>query len=198
VVLQQTVRLAREHGVRVGAHPSYPDRQGFGRRAIEMDRSELAACLIYQIGALRGFLDAEGMALSHVKPHGALYGRAARDPEVASAVADAAGVFGVPVMGMAGTVHEEVYVSRGLGFMAEYYVDLDYDDDGGLIITRKHVAYDTDEVCRRLERVISDGVAVSVNGREIPMRADVVCVHSDTPGAAELAAAVREVLDGAA
>jgi UPF0271 protein len=182
----------------VGAHPSYPDRQGFGRRAIEMDRSELAACLIYQIGALRGFLDAEGMALSHVKPHGALYGRAARDPEVASAVADAAGVFGVPVMGMAGTVHEEVYVSRGLGFMAEYYVDLDYDDDGGLIITRKHVAYDTDEVCRRLERVISDGVAVSVNGREIPMRADVVCVHSDTPGAAELAAAVREVLDGAA
>jgi UPF0271 protein len=117
---------------------------------------------------------------------------------VASAVADAAGVFGVPVMGMAGTVHEEVYVSRGLGFMAEYYVDLDYDDDGGLIITRKHVAYDTDEVCRRLERVISDGVAVSVNGREIPMRADVVCVHSDTPGAAELAAAVREVLDGAA
>jgi 5-oxoprolinase (ATP-hydrolysing) subunit A len=198
VVLQETVRLAKSHDVRVGAHPSYPDRQGFGRRAIEMGRSELAACLIYQIGALRGFLDAEGMALSHVKPHGALYGRAAWDREVASAVADAASVFGVPVMGMAGTVHEEVYVERGLEFMAEYYVDLDYDDDGGLIITRKHAAYDADEACRRLERVISDGVAVSVNGRELPMRADVVCVHSDTPGAAELAAAVREVLDGAA
>src|SRR5829696_2177816 len=165
VVLQDTVRLAKSHDVRVGAHPSYPDREGFGRRAIEMGRSELAACLIYQIGALRGFLDAEGMALSHVKPHGALYGRAARDREVASAVADAASVFGVPVMGMAGTVHEEVYVERGLEFMAEYYVDLDYDDDGGLIITRKHAAYDPDEACRRLERVISDGVAVSVNGR---------------------------------
>ena len=96
VVLQETVRLAKQHGVRVGAHPSYPDREGFGRRAIEMGREELAACLIYQIGALRGFLDAEGMELSHVKPHGALYGRAARDRAVADAVADAASVFGVP------------------------------------------------------------------------------------------------------
>ncbi len=198
VVLQRTVRLARSHGVRVGAHPSYPDLQGFGRRAMAMERSELAAALIYQVGALSGFLRAEGLELSHLKPHGALYGAAARDRSVAEAVADAAAVFELPVMGMAGTLHETVYASRGLTFWAEYYADLDYDDDGGLIITRKHVAYDADEVCRRLERVISEGVATSVNGREIPMRADVVCVHSDTPGAAELAAAVREVLDGAA
>jgi UPF0271 protein len=198
VVLQQTVRLARAHGVRVGAHPSYPDREGFGRRAIEMGREELAACLIYQIGALRGFLDAEEMALSHVKPHGALYGRAARDREVTSAVADAASVFGAPVMGMAGTLHEEVYTERGLGFISEFYADLEYDDEGGLIITRTHEAVDPAEAARRVERVLREGVAVSVSGREIPMRADVVCVHSDTPGAAELAAAVREVLDGAA
>ncbi|HEX6023995.1 MAG TPA: 5-oxoprolinase subunit PxpA [Solirubrobacter sp.] len=198
VVLQKTVRLARARGVRVGAHPSYPDRQGFGRRAIEMGREELAAFLIYQIGALRGFLDAEGMELSHVKPHGALYGRAARDRSVAEAVADAASVFGVPVMGMAGTLHEDVYTSRGLGFISEYYADLDYDDDGGLIITRTHEAVDPAEAARRVSRVLRDGVAVSVGGRELPMRADVVCVHSDTPGAAELAAAVREVLDGAA
>jgi UPF0271 protein len=198
VVLQRTVRLAREHGVRVGAHPSYPDRQGFGRRVMEVERDELAAILIYQIGALQGFLSAEGMELSHVKPHGALYGRAARDRVVAEAVADAASVFGVPVMGMAGTLHEEVYTARGLGFMAEYYADLEYDDEGGLLITRKHVAYDVDVVRARVERVLRDGVAVSASGREIPMRADTVCVHSDTPGAAELAAAVAEVLDGAA
>jgi UPF0271 protein len=198
VVLQRTVRLAREHGVRVGAHPSYPDRQGFGRRPMDVDRDELAAILIYQIGALRGFVEAEGMELSHVKPHGALYGRAARDRVVADAVADAASVFGVPVMGMAGTLHEQVYTERGLGFVAEYYADLEYDDEGGLIITRKHVAYDPDEVRARVLRVLRDGVAVSASGREIPMRADTVCVHSDTPGAAELAAAVREVLDGAA
>jgi UPF0271 protein len=198
VVLRDTVRLARAHGVRVGAHPSYPDRQGFGRRVMEVEREELAAILIYQIGALQGFLSAEGMELSHVKPHGALYGRAARDRVVAEAVADAASVFGVPVMGMAGTLHEEVYTARGLGFMAEYYADLEYDDDGGLLITRKHVAYDVDVVRARVERVLRDGVAVSDSGREIPMRADTVCVHSDTPGAAELAAAVAEVLDGAA
>jgi 5-oxoprolinase (ATP-hydrolysing) subunit A len=198
VVLQRTVRLASEHGVRVGAHPSYPDLQGFGRRAMAMERPELAATLIYQIGALKGFVDAQGMALSHLKPHGALYGAAARDREVAEAIADAASVFGLPVMGMAGTLHEEVYRARGLSFWAEYYADLDYDDDGGLIITRKHVAYDPAEAAARVARVVAEGVAVSASGKEIPMRADTVCVHSDTPGAAELAAAVAEVLDGAA
>jgi UPF0271 protein len=198
VVMRQTVRRAREKGVGVGAHPSYPDLQGFGRRAMAMDREELAAALIYQAGALKGFLEAEGMALSHLKPHGALYGAAARSEEVAEAIADVAAVFGVPVMGMAGTLHETVYQRRGLEFWAEYYADLDYDDEGGLIITRKHVAYDPAVAAERVARVLSEGIAVSASGKEIPMRADTVCVHSDTPGAAELAAAVAEVLDGAA
>jgi UPF0271 protein len=194
VVLQRTVRLARTHGVRVGAHPAYPDLQGFGRRAMAMERAELAATLIYQVGALSGFLRAEGMELSHLKPHGALYGAAARERLVAEAVADAALVFGLPVMGMAGTLHEEVYTARGLSFWAEYYADLDYDDDGGLIITRKHAAVDAAAAAARVARVVREGVAVSVGGRELPMRADTVCVHSDTPGAAELAAAVAAVL----
>jgi UPF0271 protein len=197
-VMQRTVQLASEHGVAVGAHPSYPDRQGFGRRAMALDREELAATLLYQAGALKGFLDAAGMTLSHLKPHGALYGAAARDRAVAEAVADAALVFELPVLGMAGTLHETVYTERGLEFWAEYYADLDYDDDGGLIITRTHVAYDPAVAAGRVERVLRDGVAVSASGKEIPMRADTVCVHSDTPGAAELAAAVAEVLDGAA
>lgn len=196
VVIRETVRLARSHGVRVGAHPSYPDRQGFGRRAMAMEREELAAALIYQVGALKGFLDAEGMALSHLKPHGALYGVAARDESVAHAVADAAEAFGVPVMGMAATLHETVYRERGLEFLAEYYADLEYDDEGGLIITRKHVAYDPAEAAARVARVMREGVAVSAGGRELPMRADCVCVHSDTPGAAAVAAAVAEVLRG--
>ncbi|WP_028059498.1 5-oxoprolinase subunit PxpA [Candidatus Solirubrobacter pratensis] len=190
VVMQRTVRLASRHGVGVGAHPSYPDLQGFGRRTMAMDREELAAALVYQVAALKGFLDAEGMALSHIKPHGALYGAAARDADVAGAIADAAAVFGVPVMGMAATEHERVYSGRGLEFWAEYYADLDYDDDGGLLITRKHVAYDPAEAAARVERVLREGVAVSAGGKEIPMRADTVCVHSDTPGAAELARAV--------
>jgi UPF0271 protein len=197
-VMQRTVQLAREHDVGVGAHPAYPDLQGFGRRVMAMDREELTAALIYQAGALKAFVEAAGMALSHLKPHGALYGVAGRDRTAAEAVADAALVFEVPVMGMAGTLHETVYTERGLEFWAEYYADLDYDDEGGLIITRTHVAYDPAVAAERVARVLREGVAVSASGREIPMRADTVCVHSDTPGAAELAKAVAEVLDGAA
>ena len=195
VVMRDTVALAQAHGVRVGAHPSYPDLQGFGRREMEMEADELTAAIIYQVGALRAFLDAAGLELNHLKPHGALYGRAARDAAVAHAIADAAEVFGVPVLGMAGTIHEAVYTSRGLRFVAEYYADLDYADDGSLIITRQHSAYDTEEAVGRAVRAIVDGVAVARSGAEIPMRADCVCIHSDTPGAAELAAALRAALD---
>jgi 5-oxoprolinase (ATP-hydrolysing) subunit A len=198
VVMRDTVALAKANDVQVGAHPSYPDLQGFGRRVMDMDADELTAAILYQTGALKAFLEAEGMPLSHLKPHGALYGAAARDRTVAGAIADAALVFEVPVLGMAGTLHETVYTERGLEFWAEYYADLDYDDDGGLLITRKHVAYDPATAAERVERVLREGVAVSASGREIPMRANTVCVHSDTPGAAELARAVAEVLDGAA
>ena len=116
--MRATVRLAKANGVKVGAHPSLPDLQGFGRREMKMPREELANCMIYQIGALKGFLDAEGMQLNHIKPHGALYGMAARMEEVAHAVADAADVFRVPILGMAGTCHETVYKARGHRFVA--------------------------------------------------------------------------------
>ena len=195
MVMKKTVVAAKRHGVKVGAHPSYPDLQGFGRRAMKMDPEELTACIIYQVGALKGFLEANGMELNHIKPHGALYGVASRDETVANAVADAAEAFGgVPLMGMAGTVHEQVYTKRGMPFLAEYYTDLDYTDEGGLIITREHVAYDPEKAAAGAVRVITEGKAKSINGKDIPMRADCVCVHSDTPGAVELARAVREAL----
>jgi 5-oxoprolinase (ATP-hydrolysing) subunit A len=194
VTMQTTVVSAKRNDVRVGAHPAYPDLQGFGRRAIDMEPAELTAMVIYQVGALKGFLEAEGMELNHVKPHGALYGRAARDEAVAHAVAGAAEVFGVPVLGMAGTAHERVYKEHGLDFLAEYYADLDYDDDGSLIITRVHDAYDPDQAASRAARAVEEGVAVSRSGREIPMRADTVCIHSDTPGAVELARALNQAL----
>jgi UPF0271 protein len=194
VIMRQTVALAKEHGVRVGAHPSYPDLQGFGRRAMDMDADELTATILYQAGALKVFLDEQDMPLTHLKPHGALYGRAAKDEATAHAVADAAEILGVPVLGMAGTQHESVYTAHGLEFLAEYYADLDYADDGSLLITRRHAAYDPEEVRERVARVFTEGVAVAQSGREIPMRADCVCVHSDTPGAPDLARAVGEAL----
>ncbi len=194
VVMRATVRLAKKHGVKVGAHPSYPDLQGFGRREMKMSRDELSALIVYQVGALKAFLDAEGMALNHVKPHGSLYGVSARDEAVAHAICDATEVFGVPLLGMAGTMHERVYTSRGIPFLAEYYTDLDYADDGALIITREHEAKDPGEVARRAIRVMKEGKATSISGKDIPMRADCICVHSDTPGAVELAKVVHEAL----
>jgi 5-oxoprolinase (ATP-hydrolysing) subunit A len=194
MVIRRTVQSAKEHNVKVGAHPSYPDLQGFGRRAMDMDADELTAAILYQAGALRAFLDVEGMPLTHLKPHGALYGRAAVDEGTAHAVADAVQALGVPVLGMAGTTHEEVYRGRGLEFMAEYYADLEYADDGSLLIMRRHTAYEPDLVRERVARVLADGVAVAQSGREIPMRADCICVHSDTPGAVQIAEAVRDAV----
>ncbi|MEW6474183.1 MAG: LamB/YcsF family protein [Actinomycetota bacterium] len=194
VVMRNTVRLAKKHGVKVGAHPAYPDLQGFGRREMKMDPAELSACITYQIGALKAFLEAEGMPLNHVKPHGALYGVAARDEAVANAIADAVEPFGVPLYGMANTLHEQVWTGRGLGFVAEFFTDLDYGDDGSLIITRVHEAKNPEEVVERTLRAVTEGKAKSINGSEIPMRADSVCVHSDTPGAVELAVAVHAAL----
>ena len=195
VVMRDTVRLANKYGVKVGAHPSYPDLQGFGRREMKMTPEELTACVVYQVGALKGFLQANGMELNHIKPHGSLYGVSARDEAVANAIADAADVFGgVPLMGMADTLHEDVYTKRGLPFIAEYFSDLDYTDEGGLIITREHAAHDPDKAAAGAVRAVTEGKATSINGKEIPMRADSVCVHSDTPNAVELAAAVRAAL----
>jgi UPF0271 protein len=193
-VMHKTVRLAKQHGVRVGAHPSLPDLQGFGRREMRMDSKELTDCLIYQVGALKAFLDAEGMALNHIKPHGALYGMAARSEEIANAICDAADVFKVPLLGMARTKHEEVYTKRGFKFIPEFYVDLDYDKDGKLIITREHVAWDPDVAAKRTVRAITEKKVKTVDGNDIPMTADCICVHSDTPGAVAVAKAVKEAI----
>ncbi len=196
--MRQTVRLAALNNVAVGAHPSLPDLQGFGRREMKISREELANCLIYQIGALAGFLKAEGLRLNHIKPHGALYGMAARDAEMAHAVADAADVFDVPIMGLPGTMHNEIYIARGHVFISEFFADLDYDDNGDLLITRNHSIPDLKQIESHLRSVLDDGVLLSVNGVKIPVSPSTVCVHSDTPQAVDLARIVAGILANAA
>lgn len=192
--MRATVQLAKAHGVKVGAHPSLPDRQGFGRREMKIGREELANCLIYQIGALKGFLEAEGMVLNHIKPHGSLYGMASRLPDIAHAVCDVADIFKVPLLGMINTLHESVYQQRGHRFIAEFYVDLDYADDGTLIITREHIAVDPDLAAKNAIRAIREGLVSSVGGKDIAVRAETICVHSDTPNAHIVADAVKTAL----
>ena len=189
--MRSTVRLAKQHRVKVGAHPSLPDLQGFGRREMKIGREELANCIIYQVGALKGFLDAEGMSLNHIKPHGSLYGMAARMEDIAHAVCDAADVFKVPLMGMINTFHETVYTARGHTFIAEFYADLDYNDNGSLIITREHDAQDPQNAAAICLRAIREGKVKGVGGQDVAVRADAICVHSDTPNAVAIAEAVR-------
>ncbi len=192
--MRKTVRLAKQHGVKVGAHPSFPDLQGFGRREMKMSGDELTNCIIYQVGALKGFLEAEDVVLNHIKPHGSLYGMAARSEAVAEAICDAADVFKVPLMGMIGTQQEIVYKARGHAFIAEYYADLGYNDDGTLIITREHKAVDPTEAASRCLRAMAEGKTKSIHGRDVSVGADSICIHSDTPNAVEVARAVRDAL----
>jgi len=196
VVMAKTVRLAKKAGIAIGAHPGLPDREGFGRRPMRMTREEVAALTIYQTGALEGFLRAEGVALSHIKPHGSLFGMAQNEPAVAEGIADAAEVFGVPVIAFSDCCMSEVFSRRGIDFRCEFYVDLDYDDAGRQVISREHAPISVQNVANRVRRAIDDGLVQSLSGKDVRVVAESICVHSDTPNAIDVARAVFETLQG--
>lgn len=191
----KTVRLALQHGTKVGAHPSLPDREGFGRREMKLQPEELTAAFIYQIGALRGILEAEGGTLSHVKPHGIIYGMAARDPATAAAIARAVKPFGVPLFGLAGSCHETAASELGVPFVGEFFPDLTYAPDGGLVIPRVHSAIDLAVAEKRMRRALADGALETTDGSIRPVTFGTVCIHSDPPNARDVAALMRRVID---
>ncbi len=193
-VMWRTVRSAKEHGIEVGAHPGLPDREGFGRREMKLSRKETAALVLYQTGALRAFLDAEGMSMSHIKPHGALMGMAMKYEAVAEGVADAAEALGLPVIGCTDSEMTRVFDRRGIEYACEFYADLDYDDEGRQIITMIHEAVAPEDAVTRVLRALRERTAISMNGRAVPVAIDSICVHSDTPGALPLAKAVYEAV----
>ena len=185
--IRKTVELAKKYNVKIGAHPSLPDLQGFGRREMKLQRHELKNLIMYQVGALKSFLDEFDMPLNHIKPHGALYGMASKDEEVAHAIADAVVVFNVSIFGMVNTFHEKVYRKRGLNFIAEFYADLDYDPDGKLIIAKgKNKPYDAALALERCLRAISENKVKNTGGTDTVVGCDTICVHSDTPNAIEI------------
>jgi len=194
VGIHETVVRAAAAGVTVGAHPGLPDPVGFGRREMKLTAEEVRDIVLYQVGALHGFLHAEGLALHHIKPHGSLYGMVARDEALMDAVCDVALQYGVPVFGMAGTAHERVAGRRGVGFVAEFYVDLAYRADGGLIITRRPQRTPPDLAAQRARVALTQGVTHADSGERLDVRVESICVHSDTPNAPDVAAAVRGVL----
>ncbi|GAA3251023.1 LamB/YcsF family protein [Pseudonocardia petroleophila] len=193
--IRETVEKALAAGVTVGAHPGLPDLVGFGRREMKLDRDETADLVRYQVGSLVAFLDAAGASLDHIKPHGSLYGMAARQEDIMDAICDVAVQYGVPVFGMAGTEHEAVANKRNVPFVAEFYVDLGYRADGSLIIARRPRATPVEDAQQRARKALTEGLATADTGEDFPMRVDSICVHSDTPNAVEVARAVRGVID---
>ena len=194
MVMWKTVRAAKAAGVAVGAHPGFPDKEGFGRREMRLSRKEAAAIVLYQAGALNAFLEAEGMKLSHIKPHGAFYGMAQKDPQLCEGIADAAEALQVPVIAYSDCAMSEVYERRGIEFVCEFYSDLDYDDEGQQLITKTHDSVSVDKTVTKVLRAIEEGVTQSVNGNDVKVTAQTICIHSDTPNAVDIAKAVHEAL----
>ena len=199
--IERTVRLAVRHGVAVGAHPGYPDLIGFGRRDLDMPLDEVEASIVYQVGAVAAFARAEGVALRHVKPHGALYNRAARDAALAWAIA--AGVRrAAPEAVLVGLADSELVAAgraQGLAVAGEAFADRAYEPDGSLRSRRLAGALleSPAAAADQAVAIVRDGRVATSDGGSIAVRAETLCVHGDTPGAAEIAAAVRGALESA-
>ncbi|TFD65389.1 5-oxoprolinase subunit PxpA [Cryobacterium ruanii] len=192
--MDTTVALAREHGVRVGAHPGLPDLVGFGRREMKLTPSETESIIRYQVGALVGFLNKYDLPLNHIKPHGSLFGMLARDEALMQGAVNVAKSYGVPIFGLAGSAHQTVAERNGVEFVGELYVDLNYNAQGGLIILRRPEDTDPEKAAARVRRVLQDGKVLATDDTVLGIPFATICVHSDAPNSPAVARAVRQAL----
>jgi UPF0271 protein len=200
-VMDETVRMARIAGVAVGAHPGYPDLQGFGRRVLEMTPEEAEAMLIYQVGALAGFAKANGVELVHVKPHGALYNQAAKDRPLADAIARAVSRLSksLVLVGLAGSLLLEAGRDSGLRVAAEAFPERGYNPDGSLM-SRKlpgAIIHDPREAAGNAVRLATQGIRIQSPEGERILPVDTLCIHGDSPHAVAVAGAVNQALQDA-
>ena len=201
-VMERTVGLCRAAGVAVGAQPGYPDLLGFGRRPLPFEPDEITAMVRYQIGALDAFCRAAGVELHHVKPHGALYNTAAASPPVAGAIARAVAGFSrsVPLYGLASSAAmAEAALDHGLRFVPEAFADRRYLADGSLQPRSEpgSVLSDPAAAAAQAVAIARDGTVVAADGSRVALAAESICCHGDTPGAVEIARAVRAGLGSA-
>ena len=201
MVMDRTVRLALRYGVGIGAHPGFPDLMGFGRRAMHLRPEEIENYVLYQVGALAAFARAAGAELTHVKPHGALYNMAARDPEIARAIARGVARAGprLILVGLANSALIQAAAEVGLPFAREGFADRAYEPDGNL--RPRHlpgsVLTDPERAAEQAVQIVREGRVTASNGESIPLVVDTLCIHGDTPGAVEIARAVRQHLERA-
>jgi 5-oxoprolinase (ATP-hydrolysing) subunit A len=200
-VLRETIRLARASGVAVGAHPGFPDLVGFGRRELNVTAREAEDFVLYQIAAVAGVAAAEGIRLQHVKPHGALFNMAVHNADLAAAIARAVAAFdrSLILFGLPGSEILNAGRAVGLRVAAEVFADRAYEPDGSLASRRKpgSVIHQADAVVSRAVRMVTEKTVAAIDGSVVPLEADTICVHGDTPGSDRLAASIRSGLERA-
>lgn len=198
-IISRTVELAKQHGVGIGAHPGFRDLVGFGRRHIAAPATELVNDMLYQLGALREFARLHGLALQHIKPHGALYMHLARDEEAARLFVETLQRVDPTLLlfCMDGSATCRWAEALGQPVVREFYADREYDVTGSIVFIRRVTAWDPDQVAEKVLRACREGQVRTVNGQDIPIRFDSICIHSDTPGALALVQRTRERLAAA-
>ncbi|MCE5089835.1 5-oxoprolinase subunit PxpA [Staphylococcus devriesei] len=197
-VMNETVKLAKEHGVGIGAHPGLPDLKGFGRRNMDIAPNEIYNLVVYQLGALNGFCKIHGTRINHVKPHGALYQMGARDKTIAHAIAQAVYDFDPELIfvGLSNTLLISEAQNVGLKVASEVFADRRYEDDGQLVSRKEKDASitNTEEALNQVIKMVTENKVVSKNGKEIDLQADTICVHGDGAHALEFVTQIRKKL----
>jgi UPF0271 protein len=199
VVMRHTVRLAKAHGVSVGAHPSFPDLMGFGRRNMDLSHEEARDYLTYQTGALRAFCDSEGVELQHIKPHGALYNMAANDPDLASAIIESVKDFHPEpiLLVLAKSKMQKLCEDVGVTVAREAFADRAYNPDGTLVSRKEAgaVIENMEQIESRVLGIVKESKAFSVDRKPVDLgRVDSICLHGDNPEAINMASAIRSAL----
>lgn len=199
MVMRKTVCMAKEAQVAIGAHPGYPDLQGFGRRDMNLSPDEAYSYMLYQIGALQAFCQAQNVYLSHVKPHGQLYNHAAIDPDLAAALAQA--VYDMDpkliLVGLANSALVDAGRKQGLVTAEEFFTDRNYTDEGKLVNRNDPAALirDEKEAIARVKNAVRDGAILSITGKLIDLHPDTICVHGDSPQALAFVRRTRSALE---
>jgi UPF0271 protein len=200
-VMRRTVQLARDAGVAVGAHPGFPDLVGFGRREMRIAPKDVENLVLYQIGALAAIAHGEGIRLSHVKPHGALYNMAVRDRMLADAIVRAVAAFdpSLILFGLPDSDLARAGQAAGLQVALEGFADRAYEPDGSLTPRSRAgaVIHEVDVVVERAVRMAAEGIVIAADGSELSIHVDTICTHGDTPGAQALTRALRAGLEKA-
>ncbi|RFU11540.1 5-oxoprolinase subunit PxpA [Rhodobacteraceae bacterium W635] len=198
-VMAETIRLARDNGVSIGAHPGFPDLQGFGRRRMQMARGDLENAVRYQVGAIRGMAAADGASVRHIKLHGALANMCAEDEALARACYAAALSVdpGLTLYVLSGTAQETAAQALDATYAAEIFADRAYNDDATLVDRSqpRAVIHDAARAARRMVEIVRAGAIIAESGKVIPARVDTICLHGDNETALQIARAVRDGLE---